>query len=90
VNEREEAVQATLHEAIEQAVFDPEAGDVDPQLVLSGWIVIYETASLSGAQASAGHLYGPREMTTWRALGLVEWARRFGLIPADEDDEDDE
>lgn len=86
MNERERAVQASLHDAIERAVYDPDAGDVPANSVLTGWIVIYETLTLDDEASAAGHLYGPREMTTWRALGLVEWARRFGLVPDTEDE----
>lgn len=71
----EQTRQQALHEAIE-ASLDSDAG------LLIGWIVIFETAPLSPEdRASCGHFYGPHEMTTWRALGLVEWARRATLEP---------
>jgi hypothetical protein len=75
--------QQALHEAIAEALGD----DLDG-LVLAGWVVCFETAALTDdATAHAGTFYGPREMTTWRALGLVEWARRFSLEPGDRDGE---
>jgi hypothetical protein len=87
MDDAERAVQQRLHEAIEQTLRDSD--ELDDGEVLTGWIVIHETAALtSDATAGAGHFYGPAEMTTWRALGLVEWARRFGLKP--DDDEDDQ
>lgn len=89
MNEDEEiAEQQALHEAIEKAL---EAdGTLDVGDVLAGWIIVYETATLAGAnRSSAGHFYGPREMTTWRAMGLVEWAR-LTLREATVDDEGDE
>lgn len=79
VDQLEEDEQRRLHEAIENALSS--MGDLDG-LVLTGWVVVFETA---GEDAHAGHFYGPREMTTWRALGLLEWARRFNLLP-DEDE----
>jgi hypothetical protein len=73
------AVQQRLHEAIEAAL--AATGDLEDGSVLASWIVVWESATLGERQAVAGHLYGPSGMTTWRALGLVEWARRFGLMP---------
>lgn len=82
MDQHDVAVQQRLHEAIEQAVFEREdlAGHI-----LSGWIVVFETAALDDDRCTSGHLYGPREMTTWRALGLLEWARRFSLRPDEGD-----
>lgn len=82
--DRERRAQAELHAAIERKLLDDD-GDAR---VLTGWVIIYETDTLTrDGRAHAGHLYGPNEMTTWRALGLVEWARRFSLVPDPEDDE---
>ena len=79
MNAEEEANQQRLHEAIETALHDAE--ELDEGEVLTGWIVIHETATLSSGKSASGHFYGPREMTTWRALGLIEWARRHTLAP---------
>lgn len=77
--------QQRLHEAIEACLADGD--DLDDGELLVGWVLIYETTVLGDDErGSCGHFYGPREMTTWRALGLVEWARRFSLVPHDEDD----
>ena len=85
MNEREAQIQQELHEVIERAVHDPDAGDAEDELILSGWVIVYETTSLTAeGKPMAGHIYGPQEMTTWRALGLVEWARRFALVPDEE------
>ena len=86
--EAEARAQGELHGAIEDALtFD---GALEPGAVLTRWVVLYELTRLDDKPSSAGHLYGPREMTTWQALGLVEWARRFGLHPDDEDEDEDE
>jgi hypothetical protein len=50
--------------------------------LLTGWIVVYETAA-SDDNAGVGYVFGPDEMTDWRALGLVDWAR-VGLLPEPE------
>jgi hypothetical protein len=67
--------QERLHQALVEVL------DLDG--VLTGWILV--TEELDGDTASAGHFYGPDGMTTWRALGLIEWARANTLKP-DEDD----
>jgi hypothetical protein len=54
--------------------------------VLTGWVLLYETAGPDGT-GSAGHLYGPEGMIDWRALGLIEWARRFTVARKDDEDE---
>jgi len=82
MDEKEAYLQQQLHEAIETALSD----DLE-NLVLTGWVVCFETTSLTDeARAHAGTFYGPREMTTWRALGLVEWARRFSLEPGTDEE----
>ncbi len=73
--------QERLHEAIAECLAD----DIDGNL-LTGWIIIYETEAMGRDSATCGHLYGPAGMKTWRALGLIEWARRFCLGP-DPDEE---
>jgi hypothetical protein len=78
VNERE--YQERIHHAIEAAL------ELDDGHVLTGWVLLYETASADG-RGSAGHYYGPEGMSTWRALGLVEWASCFTLHPDEDDDE---
>jgi hypothetical protein len=85
MDEQESQQQQQLHEAIEQVLV--EHGDLDG-LLLTGWVVVFETAALNDEhRAHCGHFYGPRELTTWRALGLLEWARRFSIGPGDEDDD---
>ena len=75
----EQAEQEAIHQALVGSL-PLEEGEV-----LSGWIVVYETVGLT-ERGNSGHVYGPLSMTTWRALGLIEWARRFCLYP-DNDDE---
>ena len=85
--------QQKLHDVIEETL--REDGVMDSGRILSGWVICYETISLNPEDgSSAGHFYGPREMTSWKALGLVEWVRRFSIGPGfgdggdDEDDDD--
>jgi hypothetical protein len=70
--------QERVHRAIEDAL------ELDDGHVLTGWVLIYETASSDG-NALAGHLYGPEGMSTWRALGLTEWVSRYTLHPDDDE-----
>ena len=85
MNDDKRKQQEALHLAIEECLGD----DIEGRL-LTGWIVIFETTSMSDQDDNTcGHLYGPTGMRTWRALGLVEWVRRFCLRPDDDGDEDD-
>lgn len=80
MDENEKLQQQQLHAAIEECLAD----DLDGK-ILTGWIVIFETHSMTDpTDSSAGHLYGPAGMHTWRALGLIEWVRRFCLKPDEE------
>ena len=89
MDEKEMKQQQKLHEAIEETL--REDGDLKEGHVLSGWVICYESISLDPEEPGfAGSFYGPREMTTWRALGLVEWVRRFSLRPGADLDEDDD
>jgi hypothetical protein len=84
VDADEQVQQQRLHEAIEDAL--NEEGVLDG-LVLAGWVIAYETVALDDeVTAHAGTIYGPHEMTTWRALGLIEWARRWSLEPGTRDE----
>lgn len=74
--EREE--QERIHEALTEVL--PIDG------ALTGWIVLWEGLPDGGGAAQAGHYYGPAGMTTWRAIGLCEWATRYGLLPDEEDE----
>lgn len=74
----EEAQQQKMHDLVSEIADMPEG------VVLAGWIVIYEFVSLKDDHPGyCGHIYGPRELTTWRALGLIEWIRRFCLGPGE-------
>lgn len=74
MDDHEQTTQQELHTAVEQAL--AAGGDLEPGDVLTGWILVWETATLNPERApSAGHFYGPTEMTSWRALGLIEWGR---------------
>lgn len=68
MNSAEQRDQEKIHTALTELL------PLDEGEMLAGWIVVYETATVDD-QANAGHVYGPAAMTTWRAMGLVEWAR---------------
>lgn len=83
MDDSEATQQQRIHEVLEDVLRD--TGSLDEGNILAGWLVSWESASLSSAKASSGHFYGPREMTTWRAMGLNEWTRHT-LIPDEDDD----
>lgn len=70
--------QELTHEAIEAAL------GLD-DVVLTGWVLVWEGSKPDGG-AVCGHVYGPATMTDWRALGLLEYARRVTLLDEDDDD----
>jgi len=82
----EEEKQAHIHEALVEAMRD--VGYLKDDQILTGWCFAFEKASASG-DASAGTIYGPASMTTWRAIGLLQWADRF-CLGCGEDEDDDE
>ena len=85
MSDAETVNQQRVHEVLEDVLRDN--GDLPEGQVLVGWLVSFETASyVSGSRPCAGHFYGPREMTSWRAMGLNEWTRGT-LGPDDEDDD---
>ena len=71
----EERHQENIHRALDETL--PELEDDE---VLTGWLVVYESQTADGT-AVAGHVYGPTGMTTWRALGLAQWAALYTLHP---------
>jgi hypothetical protein len=73
--------QESLHDKLVEAL------ELDEGEVLTGWIVAYETRT--GDEEFAGHFYGPDSMTSWHALGLLEWARTVS-VPRSLDDNDEE
>jgi hypothetical protein len=65
--------------------------DLEDGMILTSWIVVYEVDSMSvDHDPIVGHFYGPEGMKTWRALGLIEWVRRFCLRPHEDDDDEDD
>lgn len=82
MNESEARDQERIHGALDE-LLGLEEGEM-----LAGWIIVYETVKADDVP-NAGHVYGPAGMTTWRAMGLVEWARSRTL-PESTDLEDDE
>ena len=86
MGEREEVQQQRIHETLETVLY--EMGDLPEGHILAGWVVCFETAAMaSETKGCAGSFYGPREMTTWRALGLTEWVSRFTLNPDMQEDD---
>jgi hypothetical protein len=80
--------QSIVHDALVEAL--REIGYLDDDQILTGWHVCFEKAN-AGQRPSAGSFYGPESMTTWRAMGLVQWADRFCFTTGgDEGDEDDD
>lgn len=77
----EREYQGRIHEALAREL------DLEDGQLLTGWVVVFETTSVSSSAATAGHFYGPEGMTTWRSLGLLEWSRRFCLIPDESGDD---
>lgn len=71
--------QERIHEALSELL--PVDG------ALTGWVVAWEGLPADGGAAQAGHFYGPAGMTTWRAIGLLEWCR-YSLAPDDEDEDE--
>ena len=83
-DERADALQESLHGEL-AALLRDELGEEGEGGLLVGWVLAYEAQAPSG-RAFAGHLYGPAGMTTWRALGLIEWTRLHTLGPDSDDD----
>jgi hypothetical protein len=83
VSVSEERDQEQIHTALGE-LLPLEDGEM-----LAGWIVIYETVGADD-RPQAGHVYGPAAMTTWRAMGLVEWARARTLPESTDLEDDDE
>lgn len=71
--------QDNVHAAIESTL------ELEDGEILTGWVVCYETTTMEG-ESNAGHLYGPQSMTSWRALGLLEWVRMLTIPSSLQDD----
>lgn len=83
-SEEELEQQQKLHSVIEETL--QELGDLKEGQLLTGWVICFEAIDMSDETENfAGSFYGPREMSTWRALGLLEWVRRFSLRPGDDE-----
>lgn len=50
--------------------------------IITGWVLNFETIR-AGGEPCAGHVYGPPNMTAWRAIGLLEWGRATIINPTD-------
>ena len=79
----EDREQEQVHAALVEALTV-----VPENAVVTGWIVVFEYATSDG-KLCCGHAYGPTGMTTWRSLGLLEWAGRV-TIPSTIDVMNDE
>ena len=65
----QEIVQIVLEAALH------EIGMLDDGDVLTGWVICFEKMTADN-ETFASRVYGPAGMTTWRALGLVEFLSR--------------
>lgn len=82
MTEEDRKQQQAIHDALIAAL------PLDDGHVLTGWVVLWETTTFESDSGESGSYYGPRGMTTWRSLGLIEWARRFCLKPDGDEDGD--
>lgn len=82
MSDSEKKEQEKIHTAL-QTLLNLEEGEI-----LTGWILSYEYMGLDDKRF-AGHIYGPKGMTTWGALGLVEWSGRVSLLDSIIKEEDD-
>lgn len=58
-------------------------GLVDEDAIVAGWVLAYETVGASGTKTS-GYIQGPHDMSSWRAVGLLEWVKNFMLNDTDD------
>lgn len=79
--QRQEAIHKALSDVLSETELMPEGA------MLTGWHVAFECRGQQ--EPSAGSMYGPATLTTWGALGLLQWGEHCLLNP-DEDDDDDE
>ena len=82
MNEHERGDQA--QERLQQAI---QAETPEDEGTVVGWVVVYETVAAADDEATAGHFYGPAGMTSWRALGLLQWAMQHTIGPESYNDE---
>ena len=73
--------QERIHTVLEENI------DLEPGQILTGWVVLYEAMGLDNERV-AGHIYRPSSMTTWGALGLIEWARTKSIPESGEKEEE--
>lgn len=83
MDESEKREQEEIHTALQEIL------KLEEDQLLTGWIVIYEAMGMDNERV-AGHVYGPSGMTTWGALGLVEWAKTRTLPESSELDDEKE
>jgi hypothetical protein len=74
--------QEAIHQALEGTL------PLEDDQVLTGWVVLFET-QVAGERPTAGHVYGPAGMTTWRAVGLVEFCKYRSIFDLTSNEDDD-
>lgn len=47
---------------------------VQPDAVVVGWVLCFETIDGTGVK-TAGFVNGPHDMSSWRAMGLLEYIK---------------
>jgi 3-hydroxyacyl-CoA dehydrogenase len=58
-------------------------GVVEDSAIITGWVISYETVDAVGDK-TAGYIYGPQDMSSWRVIGLIEWIKSH-LLAIDND-----
>lgn len=84
--EIEKRYQREIHEFVSEKIKElEEETETTSEAFITGWVLIWEGISPNEEKPFCGHLYGPESLTTWNALGLVEWTRRFTMEPGESD-----
>lgn len=86
MDESEKKEQEKIHTVLQEIVQESE--DFEEGQILTGWIIVYEVMGMDN-ERFAGHIFGPSSMTTWSAMGLIEWAKTVSL-PKSLNEEDEE
>ena len=75
--EREE--QEHIHEALAKAL------PLEDDAFLTEWVVVFATTPVGGGEEQIASYYGPATQTTWRTVGLLEYAKLHLVVPDEED-----
>ncbi len=67
----DEQCQETIHAVLTDALRT--TGILPDDALLTGWTIAFEHRQSD--DISAGECHGPATLTSWNAIGLLEWAR---------------